>query len=463
MGDALTTDQQKQAQKALRMTTAPVEGLICRLAVPSIISMLITTFYNMADTFFVGQLNNTSATGAVGVVFSLMAIIQAVGFFFGHGSGNYISRKLGSHETEAAARMATTGAVFSFLAGVLMTVAGLIFLEPIADLLGATPTILPYAKDYMRVILLGAPVMCTSLVLNNQLRFQGNATYAMIGLSSGGILNIILDPILIFGFDMGVMGAAVATVVSQAVSFLLLLLGCQRGDSLKLNLRLFTPKLSYLAEIARGGTPSLGRQGLNSVAVMCLNRMMGAYGDAAIAAMAIVSRITMFISSAMIGFGQGFQPVCGFSYGAGKYGRVRRAFYFCLKVAAVFLVLCSILGFFVAPYVVSWFQKNDAEVVRIGALALRCQLITLPLMSYVVLANMMMQTIGKVWRATLLATARQGLCFIPVVLLLPRIFDMWGVLVAQSAADVCAILVALPITVHILKQMRRAEKEGLQI
>ncbi|MBE6605130.1 MAG: MATE family efflux transporter [Ruminococcaceae bacterium] len=445
------------------MTTAPVEGLICRLAVPSIISMLITTFYNMADTFFVGQLNNTSATGAVGVVFSLMAIIQAMGFFFGHGSGNFISRKLGNNETEDAARMATTGVVLAFLVGVLMTALGLIFLEPIANLLGATPTILPYAKDYMRVILLGAPVMCTSIVLNNQLRFQGNAAYAMIGLSSGGVLNMILDPILIFGFDMGVMGAAVATVISQAVGFVLLLIGCQKSDSLKIDLRLFTPKLSYIAEIARGGTPSLGRQGLNSVAVMCLNRMMGVYGDAAIAAMAIVSRITMFISSAMIGFGQGFQPVCGFSFGAGKYERVRRAFYFCLKVAAVFLVVCSVVGFFVAPVVVSAFQKSDAEVVRIGALALRCQLVTLPLMSYVVLANMMLQTIGKVGRATLLATARQGLCFIPAVLLLPRFFDMWGVLLAQPAADVCAILVALPITIQLLAQMRSASQRNERI
>ena len=359
--------------------------------------------------------------------------------------------------------MATTGVVLSFLVGILITVVGLIFLEPIANLLGATPTILPYAKDYMAVILLGAPVMCTSIVLNNQLRFQGNATYAMIGLSSGGVLNIILDPILIFGFDMGVMGAAVATVISQAVGFVLLLIGAQKGDSLRLNLRMFTPKLSYLAEIARGGTPSLGRQGLNSVAVMCLNRMMGAYGDAAIAAMAIVSRITMFISSAMIGFGQGFQPVCGFSFGAGKYERVRRAFYFCLKVAAVFLVICSVVGFFVAPFLVALFQKNDAEVLRIGALALRCQLITLPLMAYVVLANMMMQTIGKVGRATLLATARQGLCFIPAVLLLPRLFDMWGVLVSQSVADVIAFAVALPITLQLLGQMRRATVEGKRL
>ncbi|MBQ9802048.1 MAG: MATE family efflux transporter [Clostridia bacterium] len=451
------TNNDKQQQKRERMLTAPVEGLICRLAVPTIISMMITTFYNMADTFFVGKLNNTSATGAVGVVFSLMAIIQAVGFFFGNGSGNYISRKLGNGNTEEAAHMATTSFVFSFLAGVLMTVAGLVFLKPLARLLGATPTILPYAKEYMGVILLGAPVMCASIVLNNQLRFQGNAMYAMIGLSSGGVLNIVLDPLLIFGFDMGVMGAAVATVVSQVISFFLLWFGCQKSDSLKIEFRNFKPSIALLGEIARGGTPSLGRQGLNSVAVMCLNNMMGAFGDAAIAAMAIVSRITMFISSAMIGFGQGFQPVCGFSFGAGKYERVRRAFYFCLRVAAVFLVVCSVLGFILAPHIVALFQKNDAEVLRIGALALRCQLVTLPLMAYVVLANMMLQTIGMVGRATLLATARQGLCFIPVVLILPHFLEMWGVLLAQPIADVIAIAVALPITIAVLRQMRTAQ------
>lgn len=452
----MTDEAMKQEQKRIRMTTEPVKGLICRLAVPTIISMLVTTFYNMADTFFVGKLNNTSATGAVGVVFSLMAIIQAVGFFFGHGSGNYISRKLGSNEAESAERMAATGFVYAFLSGVLMMAAGLVFLEPLAKLLGATQTIMPYAKDYMRVILLGAPLMCASLVLNNQLRFQGNAFYAMVGLSSGAVLNIALDPLLIFTFDMGVMGAAVATVISQAVSFFLLWFGCNRSDSLKIHLRNFTPRADLLLEIARGGTPSLGRQGLNSIAVMCLNHMMGSFGDAAIAAMAIVSRITMFISSAMIGFGQGFQPVCGFSYGARKYGRVREAFYFCLKVAAVFLLVTGAIGFVLAPHVVALFQKNDAEVLRIGALALRCQLVTLPLMSYVVLANMMLQTIGKVGRATLLATARQGLCFIPAVLLLPRFFDMWGVLLAQPVADVCSFIIAIPVTTAILLEMRRA-------
>ena len=454
------TEQEKQDRKRIRMLDAPAKGLICRLAVPSIISMLVTTFYNMADTFFVGKLDNTSATGAVGVVFSLMAIIQAVGFFFGHGSGNYISRKLGNGEGEEAEVMAITGFVWALIAGVLMTVVGLLLLHPLANMLGATATILPYAVDYMRVILLGAPLMTASLVLNNQLRFQGNAVYAMIGLCTGAVLNIALDPILIFGFNMGVMGAAIATVVSQAVSFSLLLIGCARGDSVKLHLHKFSLGGRYLAEIARGGTPSLGRQGLNSVAVMCLNNMMGVYGDPAIAAMAIVSRITMFMSSAMIGFGQGFQPVCGFSYGAAKYDRVRESFYFCLRVSAVFLLACSAVGFLVAPQLVSLFQKNDAEVLRIGALALRCQLVTLPVMSFVVMANMMLQTIGRVGSATVLATARQGLCFIPAVLVLPRLLDMWGVLVAQSVADVVALIIALPITVAVLGEMHRAVKTG---
>ena len=454
----MNQEAKRQEEKRLRMTTEPVERLICKLAIPTIISMLVTTFYNMADTFFVGKLDNTSATGAVGVVFSMMAIIQAVGFFFGHGSGNFISRMLGNGKTVEAERMAVTGFAYSLAGGGLIMAVGLIFLEPIANLLGATPTILPYAKDYMRIILLGAPIMCGSLVLNNQLRFQGNAVYSMVGLSAGAVLNIALDPILIFGCNMGVLGAAVATVISQTVSFALLLVGVSRGDSLKLRFKNISLEGMYIAEIARGGTPSLGRQGLASVATMCLNNMMRAFGDPAIAAMAIVSRITMFIVSSMIGFGQGFQPVCGFNYGAKLYGRVRRAFFFCLKVSVVFLICLCTVAFILAPQVVALFQKNDAEVIRIGAVALRCQLVCMPLMAFVIMANMMLQTIGMVWRATVLATARQGLCFIPVVLILPRFLDIWGVYLAQPAADVVAFAVALPITLAVLRQMKRDEQ-----
>ena len=281
---------EQQEQKFQQMTTEPVGHLIGRLALPCIISMLVTAFYNMADTFFVGMLKSNSATGAVGVVFSLMAIIQAVGFFFGHGSGNFISRELGKHHYEEASNMAATGFFTALATGALICLLGQIFLEPLAYLLGSTPTILPYATAYLQVILLGAPWMTASLVLNNQLRFQGSAAYAMVGITSGAVLNIGLDPLLIFTFDMGVAGAAWATIISQFISFCLLLAGCTRGGNLRIRISRFQCKWSYFRMIIRGGLPSLARQGLASVATICLNHAAMPYGDAAIAAMGDDSR-----------------------------------------------------------------------------------------------------------------------------------------------------------------------------
>ena len=318
--------REQQEQKFQEMTQAPVGRLVGRLAFPCIISMLVTAFYNMADTFFVGMMDSNAATGAVGVVFSMMAIIHAVGSFFGHGSGNFISRELGKHNLEEASNMAATGFFSALAAGALICLAGQIFLSQLASLLGATPTILPYANAYLRVILLGAPWMTASLVLNNQLRFQGSAAYAMVGITSGAVLNIGLDPLLIFVFDMGVAGAAWATIISQFVSFCLLLVGCTRGGNLKIHISRVQLKWPYYSMIIRGGLPSLARQGLASVATICLNHAAGPFGDAAIAAMSVVQRITTFGASAMIGFGQGFQPVCGFNYGAKKYGRVKEGF-----------------------------------------------------------------------------------------------------------------------------------------
>ena len=309
------------------MTQTPIPKLICQLAVPTIISMLVTSFYNMADTFFVGKIN-TSATAAVGVVFPLMAIIQAFGFFCGHGSGNYISRQLGAQNFEDASRMSATGFVTAFVLGLCILGVGFAFTDPLLYIMGSTETILPYARDYMRIILLGAPYMTASLVLNNQLRFQGSAFYSMIGITFGAVLNVGLDPLFIFVFDMGVAGAAWATILSQFVSFCLLIAGTFRGGNLKLNLRNFSPSLKYYKNIVKGGTPSLCRQGLGSFATICLNLMAGPYGDAAIAAMSIVTRITQFANSIVIGFGQGFQPVCGFNYGAKLYARVREGFWF---------------------------------------------------------------------------------------------------------------------------------------
>lgn len=399
---------QTPEDKFRMMTETPIPGLIGKLAIPTIISMLITSIYNMADTFFVGQIG-TSATAAVGIVFPLMSIIQAIGFFFGHGSGNSISRKLGEKDTQEASLLAAAGFFLALLTGVCITVFGLIFLDPLAFLLGATSTSMEYVKDYLGIILLGAPWMTASLVLNNQLRFQGSALYSMVGISAGGILNMILDPVFIFVFKLGISGAAFATILSQFISFCLLLLGTLRGGNIRIRFSALQLSLERLKTIAGGGLPSLFRQGLGSISVVALNLVARPYGDAAIAAMSIVSRITFFAASALIGFGQGFQPVCGFNYGARRYDRVREAFWFCMKIAVILLTVFAVAGFIFAEPLITSFRRDDAEVIRTGIWALRLQCITFPLQSWIILNNMMLQTIGKTFKASLLAMSRQGL------------------------------------------------------
>lgn len=453
--------KQKNIDKYTLMTTAPVPRLIGSLAVPTIISMLITSFYVMADTYFVGKIN-TQSTAAVGISFSVMAIIQAFGFFFGHGSGNYISRKLGAREYQSAEKMASTGFFCAFIAGTLITVFGLIFLSPICKALGSTSTILPYSETYLGIILLGAPFMASSLVLNNQMRFQGNAVYAMIGIIVGAVLNIGLDPLLIFVFDMGIAGAGIATLASQICSFIILLYMDRKGENIRIRFSNFTPKLSLLKEILYGGSPSLCRQGLASTATILLNVAAGRYGDAAIAGMSIVTRICMFINSFVIGFGQGFQPVCGYNYGAGFYTRVRQGFWFCVKLGVLFLTVCSIIGYIYAPEIVSWFRKEDAQVIEIGARALRWQLITLPLGTWVILCNMLLQTIRKPVRAVILSSARQGLFFIPFILILPYFLGLQGVEMCQATADLFSFLLAIPLTIGVLKGMREDHPQAIQ-
>ena len=443
-----------QEQKFIAMTQPPVGGIICRLAVPCIISMLVTAFYNMADTFFVGMLHSNAATGAVGVVFSMMAIIQAVGFFFGQGSGNYISRMMGKKQYDEASIMAANGFFTAILAGVLICVAGQIFLEPISYLLGSTETILPYTKDYLRVILFGAPWMTASLVLNNQLRFQGSASYAMVGITCGAVLNIALDPLFIFTFHMGVAGAGWATIISQFVSFVILWIGCSKGSNIHIAWRNLKLNGFYLVQIFRGGLPSLARQSIASIATICLNNVARPYGDVVIAAMGVVQRIMQFGASAMIGFGQGFQPFCGFNYGAKLIGRVKKGFWFCVKGSFGFLCLVSVLGFLFAPQLVALF-RDDPEVIACGALALRIQCCSFPLQSFIVMSNMTQQVTGRTGPATFMAMARQGIFFIPAILLLPLAFDVLGIQMAQAISDTCTFLCAIPLQLYILRSISR--------
>ena len=434
------------------LTHAPIHRVILTMAIPTIISMLSTSMYNLADTYFVGSIN-TQSVAAVGISFSVMSVIQAVGFFFGHGSGNYISRKLGAKENMLAQKMAATGVVLSFIAGLAIAILGLIFISPLALFLGSTPTIQPYTERYLGIVMLGTPFMTVSLTLNNQMRFQGNAAYAMKGILSGVLLNLVLAPLLILYFQLGITGAAVATFLSQTFGCMMLIVMSRRGQNIRIRLRDFTPSKDFAKEIVFGGTPSLSRQGLGSISTLLLNVAAGAYGDAAIAGMSIATRISFFTYAVVIGLGQGFQPLCGFCYGAKLYRRVRDAFYFCIKCGTAFLCLCAVAGFAASEQIITLF-RSDADVISVGAAALRWQVVSFPLISTIVLTNMLMQTIRKPIRANLVAAARSGLFFIPLIFTLPHFFGLLGVEMCQACADVCSFSIAVPIAWSAFRDMR---------
>lgn len=453
----MKTMSQKERQQM--MLTAPVQKVIPRLAVPSIISMLITAIYNMADTFFVSQIG-TSASGAVGVIFSAMAIIQAIAFMIGMGSGTNVSQALGAGDSEKAKRYASTGFFTAFITGIVIMLLGLSSIDPLVRFLGATETIAPYARDYAQYIFFGTPFIMCSFAMNNLLRFEGLAFYGMIGITSGGILNMVLDPLLIFGLNMGTSGAALATALSQFVSFtILLIMTNTKPDAIKISIKNFRPTFAMYGRIINNGLPSLGRQGIASIATIILNTTAGPYGDAAIAAMAIVSRFVMFINSTVIGIGQGFQPVCSFSFGAKKYARVREAFFFCVKVTTVLLIVLALGSLLLSENIVTVFRRDDPQVIAIGTLALRLQVLTLPLWGFIVMSNMLTQSIGYGIRATIISTARQGLFLIPVLLTLPRFFGLLGLQMAQPVSDALSCILTFLIVRGILSELKQLEQE----
>ncbi|HQD41893.1 MAG TPA: MATE family efflux transporter [Bacillota bacterium] len=448
-------------EKYDKMIHTPIPKLVSTLAVPSIISMIITSVYNMADTFFVSKIS-TSASGAVGIAFALMAIIQAIGFTIGSGSGNYISRLLGRKDRETASQVAATGFYTALGLSVALALLGLVFLEPLVYALGATETIAPYAKSYVRYILIGMPYMAASLVLNIILRFQGSAYFAMLGIGTGGILNIILDPIFIFKLNMGTGGAALATIISQFVSFCILFHNCGIGGNIKIRLKNLTPKWKIYKEILRGGLPSFYRQALASISMICLNQAAGPFGDAAIAAMSIVTRSFQFAMFIVFGFGQGYQPVCGFNYGAGRYDRVWEAFWFCFKTMAVIMTAAGAAGFLYSTQIISFFRKEDLEVIAIGSKALRFQSMVFPLSAWIVMVNMTLQTIGKGTQASILAICRQGLFFLPAILILPRFWGLTGVQVSQPVSDVFSFLVAVLLGISMLRELKSRQNERMK-
>lgn len=441
-----------------KMVNTPVSKLITSLAIPTVISMLVTSIYNMADTFFVSQIS-TQASAAVGVVFPIMSIIQAFGFTLGMGSGSLISIRLGQKRNEEANVIVSTAFFTAIGIGFLITILGIIFSTQFLSLVGASNTILPYAQDYAKYIFFGAPIMTASFVLNNVLRSEGKAFFSMIGLTTGGILNIILDPIFIYALDLGISGAAIATLCSQSISFLILLTCFLKHKTVcHINIKLYSLKKEVLPKIVTTGFPSLSRQGLSSISSILLNTAAGAYGDAAIAGMTITTKIVMFIASIMIGVGQGFSPVSGYNFGAKRYDRVKQAYTFTLTAGFILMGSLATIIFIFANQIMNAFI-NDLNVVKIGVAALRWQVAFLPFHSLIIGTNMLMQSTRHIKSATYLSMNRNGIYFIPAILILPRVIGLQGVEMAQFVADVLSAITAVPFAIYFFKKMSNYNTE----
>ncbi len=443
-----------------KMTKTPIPKLILKLSVPTIISMLVTNIYNLVDTAFVGRLGN-SASGAVGIVFGFMAIIQAFGFMFGQGSGSIISRFLGQQDKDKASIHASLGFLSSFCCGLLITLVGFIFLDDFVMLLGSTDTIAPYAKTYIKYILVAAPFMSSSLTLNNILRYEGRAALGMIGLMTGAVLNIIGDPIFMFYLDMGIGGAGLSTAISQFVSWCILAAMFLSG---KTDTRLGVSQLkrssaAMLLNIMATGFPSLLRQGLNSITTVMLNSYCGIYGDdAAVAAMSIVTRIVFFAFSIALGIGQGFQPVAGFNYGAGKYARLRKAFAFTVIISeCIIIVGCTALFVFSGGLIGIF--RDDEEVIRIGVRALRLQALSQLALPPCMAIEMLFQSTGQRLGASILSSLRSGLLFIPALVLLSHLRGLSGIQEAQPVSLLISLPLTIPFGIVFFRRLPREDKD----
>ena len=441
------------------MVGSPVKWLVCKMAVPTIIAMVTTALYNVVDAAFVGRLS-TGATAGIGISLAYMTFIQALGFFFGHGSGNYISRALGGKDSSSAAVVATVGFISPMLLGALAALVCLPNLSALSRLLGAPDEVVPYANDYLRYIVAATPFMMSALTLNNQLRLQGNARFGMVGIVSGAVLNIALDPLFIFVLGMGVSGASLATAISQLFAWGLLLYGTTKPESVHLRLADFKPSWKVYYEIFRGGLPSLFRQVFNCAAAVSLNYSAALYAApgqeaSAVAAFAVVTRIMMFAFSVVLGFCQGFQPVCGYNYGAGRYDRVRESWLFATTVGTAFLLVISVLGIIFAPDIVRLFRAEDAVLVDIGATTLRWQCVAFPLVALFTSTGMLFQNIRFTFPATLLSICRNGLFFLPALLLLPVWLGMQGVQMAQAVADVLTFVLSVPYAIWINGKLKK--------
>lgn len=447
------------------MLERPIPRVVTKLALPAVLTQLITLIYNTADTYFVSQIDK-SASAAVGATFAVMSLIHAVGFGFAMGASSLSSRKLGANKKEEAEAYGSSAFAGAVLSGILLCVVGLTFLNPILRLVGCTDTMLPHAKPYAAWILVSAPLLCGTFVLNNLLRSEGQAAYSMIGTVSGGLINVLLDPLFIFAFGLGTFGAAIATTIGMAVSFVVLLIRyLSKRTILRLNLKKVSRKPKTYWEILSTGFPTICRQGWASVSTAALSTMAAGYGDAAVAAMAIASKCYLLARNIVLGVGQGFQPVAGYNYGAGNYQRTKRAFWFATAVGSVFcLFLCAAFAIFFRQ--IMGFFISDEEVIAFGSAALRFSAMALPFLAFSTYVNQLYQSLGFKWQATLLASLRQGIFFLPIILIAPRFLGEIGIQAAQPLSDFLTFLVSVPFLIaffrkHLKKQEPNKKSRNL--
>ena len=461
LASLITPKDQTPEEKRREMLERPVQPLILSLAAPSIFANVVTTIYNLADTFFVGQMGITSASAAVGVAFVTSTVIQSMAFYFAQGTGIHMSRCLGAGKTEEAAVYVNTGIAATVTFGTLIALVGHLFLDQLCYVGGATPTILPYARTYISILLFGAPFIASGFLMNMQLRFQGEAFYSMLCMVAGAVLNTILTPLFIFPLGMGIAGSALATVVSEGVSFFLLLYEMRKAGITPLGLRYVRrPSLTMIRTINNGGVPSFARQVMLGVATSLLNNAAAPFGDAAIAGIAVVQRITSVGNFFQIGIGQGFQPITGYNLGAKRYDRIREAYFTALRLAFVSVAAIGVITFIWAPQLIAIF-RDDPAVVAFGTLTLRLCSITMPFTGVAMVTNFLLQTSGKMWRATFMGACRLGLVLGPVVLVLPRLLGQLGVQIAQPTTDIITTLIAIPMAYGILREMsaQQAQQE----
>lgn len=460
-----TNKLSRQEQRSMLMANESIPRLIIKMSVPTIVAFLINSIYSLADTYFVSSLGD-NATAAVTVNSSLDQLIMMCGSMLAVGANSYIARLLGQGNDKKASQVLSTAFFLAFGLGLTLTVFGSIFMTPMVRLLGAKAQYEQYSIDYATYVLLAAPFMASSFVMNQCLRSEGSATLSMIGMGAGGILNCILDPIFIFGFDMGVAGASLATAISKLVSFSILIFPYLfRRSVLHLSIRNFYFCKDIIGKIVSVGSSSMFRSGLAVVANTLLAHLAGDVGGAAlVGGIGVANKIMMFPFSIILGFGTGFQPVAGFNWGARKYDRVQQSYRFCSTVAIVgAVVLSSILAIFAVP-IMGAFGETGGLQQGYGAFCIRLQCLALPVHAWVAVVNMLCAGLGKAKGAFLLATSRQGTCFIPILYPLVYFFQANGIVAVQAMADILSLAMAIPIAIKVTKEIRltreRFEREN---